>query len=65
MSPAEVEAMLERHRQRGASFVSFFVDARPQGVREASRSNIFSFDPGNPRFGSDKLYLAMRSLLNR
>jgi len=65
MSTIEFDAMLEQHRQQGATFVSFFIDARPKAVREASRSNIFSFDPDNPQFGSDKLYLTVRSVLNR
>jgi hypothetical protein len=55
--------MLERHRRRGATFVSFFIDARPPKVREAANSNIFAFDPGNPQFGSDKLYSAVGSIL--
>jgi hypothetical protein len=63
MTPGEVGAMLERHRRRGATFVSFFIDARPPKVREAANSNIFAFDPGNPRFGSDRLYSAVGSIL--
>jgi len=64
MTPGEVGAMLERHRQRGATFVSFFVDARPAQVREAANSNIFSFDPGNPQFGSDRLYSAIGTIMH-
>ena len=63
MSPDEVGAMLERHRRRGATFVSFFVDARPEGVREAASANMFSLDPANPQFGSDRLYSAFRTVL--
>jgi len=64
MSSDDVGSMLERHRKRGATFVSFFLDARPRGVRDPLKSNMFFFDPGNPQFGSDKLYAAMRTLLN-
>jgi len=63
MTPGEVGTMLERHRRRGATFVSFFIDARPPKVREAANSNIFAFDPGNPQFGSDRLYSAVGSIL--
>lgn len=63
MPPDEVEATFERHRQRGASFVSFFVDARPRSVRDASERNIFAIDPDNPDFGSDRLYASIRAVL--
>ena len=63
MSSAELGAVLQRHRQRGASFVSFFLDARPPSVRDPSSVNMFYFDPGNTHFGSDKLYAAVRDVL--
>ena len=65
MPPGEIEATLERHRQRGATFVSFFVDARPRGVRDPSRRNIFAIDPDNPDFASDELYASIRAVLNQ
>jgi hypothetical protein len=64
MSPDEIRATFERHRQRGAVFLSFFVDARPRGVREESERNIFAIDPDNRHFGSDKLYAAIRAIVN-
>lgn len=64
MSPQEVGDMLERHRRHGAAFISFFLDARPTSVRDAARANMFAFDAGNPRFGSDRLYSAVRTILN-
>jgi hypothetical protein len=65
MSTDELAATIERHRSRGAVFVSFFLDARPLESRDPALSNAFSFDPGNPLFGSDKLYEATRELLRR
>ena len=64
MPPGEIEATLERHRQRGAAFVSFFVDARPHSVRDPSKRNMFAIDPDNPDFGSDELYASIRAVLN-
>jgi hypothetical protein len=65
MSTEEFSATIERHRSRGAIFVSFFLDARPIGSRDPALGNAFSFDPVNPLFGSDKLYEATRELLRR
>lgn len=64
MTPDELRSVLERHRKQGATFVSFFLDARPRGIRDEASSNIFAFDPSNPRFGSDALYGAVRAVLN-
>jgi len=64
MSPDEVKETFDRHRRRGATFLSFFVDARPPGVRDDSKRNIFAIDPGNPDFGSDRLHAAIRAVVN-
>jgi hypothetical protein len=64
MSPDEVRETFDRHRRRGATFLSFFVDARPPGVRDDSKRNIFAIDPGNPDFGSDRLHAAIRAVVN-
>lgn len=64
MSADEVRQTFERHRQRGATFLSFFLDARPYGVREDSKRNIFAIDPANPDFGSDKLHGAISTVVN-
>lgn len=64
MSPDEMRSTLEAHRQRGARFISFFLDARPAAMRTASELNVFGIEPGNRQFGSDKLYAAFRVLVN-
>jgi len=64
MSPDEVRDVFDRHRRRGATFLSFFVDARPPGVRDESKRNIFAIDPGNADFGSDRLHAAIRAVVN-
>jgi len=64
MSPDEMRATLDAHRQRGARFVSFFLDARPAAMRTASELNVFGIEPGNRHFGSDKLYATFRTLVN-
>ena len=56
----ELEEVLARHAAQGAAFVSFFLEPRWQGRRVARGHNLFSFDPQNPRFGSDQLYQATR-----
>lgn len=63
MSPADVRSMLDRHAQRGAAFVSFFLEPRWQGALVARGHNLFSLDPDNKNFGSDRLYESMRSSL--
>ncbi len=64
MSAEEVRAVFERHRKHGATFLSFFVDARPPGVRDEAERNMFALDPANPDFGSDGLYAAVRKVIN-
>ncbi len=65
MSVDEVSAMFDAHRSRGAKFVSFFLDARPQPMRTESQLNVFGIQPGNRQFGSDRLYSAIRTLVNQ
>jgi hypothetical protein len=64
MSPEQMRSVLDRHRQHGATFVSFFLDVRPKGIRDEAKSNIFAFDPSNSRFASDALYGAVQAVLN-
>lgn len=64
MSADEIRSVLDRHRTRGAVFVSFFVDARPVDLRDPSADNMFALDPRNRQFGSDQLYNAFRAALN-
>jgi len=65
MTPEEFAATIEHHRRRGAAFVSFFLDARPRDARDPAADNMFSFDPGNARFGSATLYKAVQELMRR
>lgn len=65
MSVDEVRTMLDAHRSRGAKFVSFFLDARPESMRTESQLNVFGIQPGNPHFGSERLYAAIRTLVNQ
>jgi hypothetical protein len=64
MSPDEMRSTLQAHRQRGARFLSFFLDARPLSMRTESQLNVFGIEPGNRNFGSDKLYEAFRTVVN-
>ncbi len=55
-----LKQVLEGHAARGAQFLSFFLEPYWQGQPVARAHNLFSFDPGNARFGSAQLYQAMR-----
>jgi len=63
MSATEVRDMLEAHRQRGATFLSFFMSAEPESMRAPSELAIFGIEPGNRHFGSDRLHRAFREVL--
>jgi len=52
--------VLDAHANQGAEFVSFFLEPRWKGKLIPRPHNIFSFDPANPKFGSDRLYEAVR-----
>ncbi|RLJ38456.1 beta-galactosidase [Acidovorax sp. 106] len=54
---------LDQHSQRGAKFLSFFMEPRWEGQRVERGHNIFSIDPQNPQFGSDVLYPAVQKAL--
>ena len=58
LDAAELKGVLARHEAQGAAFVSFFLEPRWQGRRVERGHNIFSFDPENAQFGSDRLYQA-------
>jgi hypothetical protein len=53
------------HLGRGAHFVSFFMETRWGGKRVEPGMNIFSLDPDNPKFSSDRLYQSFSELLRR
>ena len=59
----ELQKVLARHAAQGAAFVSFFLEPRWQGVRVERAHNLFSFDPENAQFGSDRLYQAAQQSL--
>lgn len=63
MNPVDVRDMLHGHAQRGATFVSFFLEPRWNGALVARGHNLFSLDPDNRRFGSDQLYESIRTTL--
>ena len=60
MDGPQLQGVLAQHAAQGAAFVSFFLEPRWQGQRVERGHNLFSFDPQNPRFGSDRLYQAAR-----
>ena len=63
MSADEVRSMLDAHRRRGASFISFFMSAGPESLRTPSELGIFGIEPGNRNFGSDRTYDAIRAVI--
>ena len=64
MDAAALQRTLDQHAARGAQFLSFFLEPRWQGQLVARGHNMFSFDPDNAQFGSDKLYRSTQSMLN-
>ena len=65
MSEKELSEALDRHRGRGAHFVSFFMEPRWNGELIEPGMNIFSLDPQNHRSGSDELYRAFSAMMRR
>lgn len=63
MTPKDFARTLDQHRQRGAKFLSFFMEPRWEGQRVERGHNIFSIDPQNPQFGSDVLYPSVQKAL--
>ncbi|MDB5847606.1 MAG: hypothetical protein JWP29_1358, partial [Rhodoferax sp.] len=64
MNATALQQVLDRHAAQGAEFLSFFVEPQWHDQLVARGHNIFSFDPENARFGSDRLYAAMQQLLS-
>ncbi len=56
-------ATLDRHRRRGAHFVSMFMEGRADGAPLTKQLNYLAFDPDNRRFGSDTLYKSLATVL--
>jgi len=63
MSTGELRETLQQHERQGADFLSFFIEPYWQGQVVARGHNLFSFDPGNRKFGADKLYEAVQQHL--
>ncbi len=61
-SPA-LNQVLMTHRQNGAVFLSFFINAYGLQDDASYHSNPFSFDPKNRQAGSDALYSAVQDIL--
>jgi hypothetical protein len=61
MDAMAMRRVLDAHAAQGAEFLSFFVEPRWRGKLAPRPHNIFSFDPDNPRFGSNALYRAMQA----
>ncbi len=65
MPPEQVSSMLEKHRLRGADFVSFFLEPKGLTPGNGVGLNQFSFDPQVRNFGSDVLYRSTKSVINQ
>lgn len=64
MDGSQMANALNLHASQGADFLSFFVEPTWEGVRVPRGHNIFSFDPLNPQFASDKLFYAVQQALH-
>lgn len=60
MTAPQLQEVFKGHADQGAEFLSFFLEPRWHGKLVPRGHNIFSFDPANPKFGSDQLYQAVR-----
>lgn len=65
MSGRDLGQTFDQHAQRGADFLSFFVEPYWQDQLVARNHNLFSFDPNNPQFDSDKLYRSVQEHLTK
>lgn len=65
MDANEWRNTLNAHQQRGAAFLSFFMEPRWEGQRVQRDHNIFSIDPQNREFQTDTLYRAAQEALKR
>ncbi|WP_051603106.1 hypothetical protein [Simplicispira psychrophila] len=63
MDAPAVQHMLGQHAQRGAQFVSFFLEPRWQGALVQRGHNTFSLDPENAQFGAAALYQSVQQVL--
>ena len=63
MDAPAMQQMLGQHAQRGAQFVSFFLEPRWQGALVQRGHNTFSLDSENAQFGSATLYQSVQQVL--
>jgi hypothetical protein len=63
MNSAALDQVLMTHRQNGAVFLSFFINAYGLQDETGYTSNPFSFDPNNSQADSDTLYSAIQDIL--
>lgn len=64
MNATELGDVFDLHAKNGAEFLSFFVEPYWEGEVVARGHNLFSFDPGNQKFGSDRLYRSAQEVLS-
>ena len=63
MNGRELAEVLSLHRRHGARFLSFFLETRWRNRRISDPPNLFSFDPDNQQYASDRLYASVKTLL--
>lgn len=63
MDAASLQRIFDAHSRHGADFISFFAEPRWNGALVPRGHNMFSFDPDNPKFGSDHLYQSVQRSL--
>jgi len=63
MSSSELQQTLISHEQRGARFLSFFLEAEHRGQRLNPNQNPFALSPDNEKYGSHTTYRSLQSLL--
>lgn len=65
LDAAAMGSVLREHAGHGADFLSFFLEPRWHGRLVPRGHNIFSFDPDNALFASDRLYRATQETLQQ
>jgi len=64
MTAGELASVFQKHEQRHARFISFFINGAGLGDDPAHKSNLFSFDLDNNNAGSDMLYASVKEILS-
>lgn len=65
LDAAAMGSVLRGHAGHGADFLSFFLEPRWHGRLVPRGHNIFSFDPDNALFASDRLYRSTQETLQQ